>query len=408
MPARYWAQGAAAPRWPPARWLALSPPALPPPLPRPAATRAARTRTGGWWLETPPPTRCWPSSASRCRCGRGGRGRAGCGGGCLLLVLPGWSCRRCRCCTPGRCCLAITPSSPSPSPPPPPPPPPPPLQRKAKVKLDFVAPKAVGRQALTLFFMCDSYMGCDQVSWARPHSCCRQGGAPEGRARHELRATALSAHPQRVTCPPCPTPPPLFPRGRSLRWSWTSRRGRPATTSSRSRWTRTERRAGAMRCRAPPPLRPRLLTVYHTPPDTPRSRSHCCRLCSFAALYASALLCNFHTHPAARCNAVQSAAERKGMLASRRKENANLACECTTTGWRSAAGALLQPQQGGSRPCHGRRIHRHAAAASRRPLSSCACAPRLQQLHLLLGVVERHRQAALLLGCRGRAEQQGM
>ena len=37
------------------------------------------------------------------------------------------------------------------------------LQRKAKVKLDFVAPKAVGTQTLTLFFMCDSYMGCDQV-----------------------------------------------------------------------------------------------------------------------------------------------------------------------------------------------------------------------------------------------------
>lgn len=37
-------------------------------------------------------------------------------------------------------------------------------QRKARVKLDFVAPKAAGPQALTLYFMCDSYMGCDQVS----------------------------------------------------------------------------------------------------------------------------------------------------------------------------------------------------------------------------------------------------
>ncbi|KAL4451451.1 hypothetical protein ABPG75_007113 [Micractinium tetrahymenae] len=36
------------------------------------------------------------------------------------------------------------------------------LQRKAKVRLDFVAPKVVGRQTLTLFFMCDSYLGCDQ------------------------------------------------------------------------------------------------------------------------------------------------------------------------------------------------------------------------------------------------------
>lgn len=37
------------------------------------------------------------------------------------------------------------------------------LQRKARVKLDFVAPTAVGSHHLTLYFMCDSYMGCDQV-----------------------------------------------------------------------------------------------------------------------------------------------------------------------------------------------------------------------------------------------------
>ena len=30
--------------------------------------RGARIRTGGWWWATPRPTRCWPSSASRCRC----------------------------------------------------------------------------------------------------------------------------------------------------------------------------------------------------------------------------------------------------------------------------------------------------------------------------------------------------
>ena len=36
------------------------------------------------------------------------------------------------------------------------------LQRKARVKLDFVAPKAAGPAALTLYFMCDAYMGCDQ------------------------------------------------------------------------------------------------------------------------------------------------------------------------------------------------------------------------------------------------------
>lgn len=35
------------------------------------------------------------------------------------------------------------------------------LQQKAKVKLDFVAP-AVGCHKYMLYFMCDSYMGCDQ------------------------------------------------------------------------------------------------------------------------------------------------------------------------------------------------------------------------------------------------------
>lgn len=43
------------------------------------------------------------------------------------------------------------------------------------MKLDFVAPKAVGPQALTLFFMCDSYMGCDQVRcWGR-EGCLAEG-----------------------------------------------------------------------------------------------------------------------------------------------------------------------------------------------------------------------------------------
>jgi pre-mRNA-splicing helicase BRR2 len=36
-----------------------------------------------------------------------------------------------------------------------------PLQQKAKVKLDFIAP-AVGHHKYVLYFMCDSYMGCDQ------------------------------------------------------------------------------------------------------------------------------------------------------------------------------------------------------------------------------------------------------
>eukprot|EP00899_Mesostigma_viride_P012040 jgi/Mesvir1/20837/Mv07930-RA.1 len=36
------------------------------------------------------------------------------------------------------------------------------LQRRSKVKLSFQAPEAVGSHDFTLYFMCDSYMGCDQ------------------------------------------------------------------------------------------------------------------------------------------------------------------------------------------------------------------------------------------------------
>lgn len=36
------------------------------------------------------------------------------------------------------------------------------LQRRAKVRLDFAAPASAGTADLTLFFMCDSYLGCDQ------------------------------------------------------------------------------------------------------------------------------------------------------------------------------------------------------------------------------------------------------
>ncbi|KAI7987180.1 DExH-box ATP-dependent RNA helicase DExH12 [Camellia lanceoleosa] len=35
-------------------------------------------------------------------------------------------------------------------------------KRKAKVKLDFAAPGEAGNKTYTLYFMCDSYMGCDQ------------------------------------------------------------------------------------------------------------------------------------------------------------------------------------------------------------------------------------------------------
>ena len=36
------------------------------------------------------------------------------------------------------------------------------LRYKANIKLDFVAPEEPGEYKYSLFFMCDSYMGCDQ------------------------------------------------------------------------------------------------------------------------------------------------------------------------------------------------------------------------------------------------------
>ena len=36
------------------------------------------------------------------------------------------------------------------------------LQRNAKVKLKFAAPADAGEKQYNLYFMCDSYMGCDQ------------------------------------------------------------------------------------------------------------------------------------------------------------------------------------------------------------------------------------------------------
>jgi len=37
------------------------------------------------------------------------------------------------------------------------------LGRKGRAKLDITAPSTPGTHHLTLYFMCDSYMGCDQV-----------------------------------------------------------------------------------------------------------------------------------------------------------------------------------------------------------------------------------------------------
>ena len=36
------------------------------------------------------------------------------------------------------------------------------LQARAKAKLEFAAPKDVGKATVVLSFMCDSYLGCDQ------------------------------------------------------------------------------------------------------------------------------------------------------------------------------------------------------------------------------------------------------
>ncbi|XP_019185003.1 PREDICTED: DExH-box ATP-dependent RNA helicase DExH12-like [Ipomoea nil] len=36
------------------------------------------------------------------------------------------------------------------------------LQRKSRIKLDFAAPAEPGKKTYTLYFMCDSYLGCDQ------------------------------------------------------------------------------------------------------------------------------------------------------------------------------------------------------------------------------------------------------
>ena len=37
-----------------------------------------------------------------------------------------------------------------------------PLAKKSKIKLDFQTPKSGGEHSYSLYFMCDSYMGCDQ------------------------------------------------------------------------------------------------------------------------------------------------------------------------------------------------------------------------------------------------------
>ncbi|KAF3629046.1 hypothetical protein FXO38_27913 [Capsicum annuum] len=36
------------------------------------------------------------------------------------------------------------------------------LQRKSRIKLDFTAPAEAGTRKYKLYFMCDSYLGCDE------------------------------------------------------------------------------------------------------------------------------------------------------------------------------------------------------------------------------------------------------
>lgn len=50
------------------------------------------------------------------------------------------------------------------------------LQRKLKVKLDFMAPMDAGKKSYSLYFMCDSYLGCDQEY---PFTIDVKGGADD-------------------------------------------------------------------------------------------------------------------------------------------------------------------------------------------------------------------------------------
>ncbi|XP_059634391.1 DExH-box ATP-dependent RNA helicase DExH12-like [Cornus florida] len=51
------------------------------------------------------------------------------------------------------------------------------LQRRTRVKLDFAAPAEVGKKEYILYFMCDSYMGCDQEYKFTVEA--REPGAPD-------------------------------------------------------------------------------------------------------------------------------------------------------------------------------------------------------------------------------------
>lgn len=46
-----------------------------------------------------------------------------------------------------------------------------PLKQKGASKLQFNAPEQTGKQELSLYFMCDSWNGCDQVRPLNPQAC---------------------------------------------------------------------------------------------------------------------------------------------------------------------------------------------------------------------------------------------
>ncbi|RYG55811.1 hypothetical protein EON66_04395, partial [archaeon] len=52
------------------------------------------------------------------------------------------------------------------------------LAQAARVKVDFVAPTTTGKRALMLYFMSDSYLGCDQ-EYEFPLTVAADGGSME-------------------------------------------------------------------------------------------------------------------------------------------------------------------------------------------------------------------------------------
>ena len=74
------------------------------------------------------------------------------------------------------------------------------LQKKGRAKLDITAPSEPGTHHLTLFFMCDSYMGCDQVRNSARSSCnLSQATCPMLFIASAALLQAQSVYPARVS-----------------------------------------------------------------------------------------------------------------------------------------------------------------------------------------------------------------